>query len=278
MALNKVDINVQPKEEGYVPKSKKKTFSYIQVLPVVSFALALGIWWVIAELELIRLPTPAEVIMQLYVMATGTVAGQPLHFHVYMSLQRVLIAFVIALAVGIPLGTMMGWNRRIEKIFNPIFEIFRPIPPIAWVPLAILWMGIGEAPKIFIVWVGCFVPMVVNSFTGMRYADKLLMDASRTLGATRSQQFFNVALPAALPSIFAGVQNGLSLGWMCVLAAEMIAAREGAGFLILQGMYVRNEAMIVSGMLIIGLLGFLIAIFLRYMEKVITPWRKEELV
>ena len=160
-------------------------------------------------------------------------------------------------------------------LLNPIFEVLRPIPPLAWIPLAILWLGIGEGPKIFICFVGAFVIFVMNSYTGMRYTDHLLIDAARTFGASRHQQLFNVAIPASLPSIFAGVQNAMSMAWMCVVAGELVVAREGVGFITFQGMEVGDVPMTIVGMITIGLIGFFLAVTLRFLERVLCPWRRD---
>jgi NitT/TauT family transport system permease protein/sulfonate transport system permease protein len=203
------------------------------------------------------------------------IGGNSIWMHVFYSMRRVLIAYFWAGLLGLPLGMYMGWNRTFDKIVKPVFELLRPIPPIAWIPIAILWLGIGESPKIFICFVGSFVIFVLNSYIGMRYVDSLLIDAARAFGASKRQQLFNVAIPASLPSVFAGVQNALSTAWMCVLAAEMVGAREGVGFLILQGMDLNKPAMILVGMALIGLIGAILAVMLRLLEKGLCPWRKE---
>lgn len=256
-------------------KNTETKYKVISMFSVLTFFL---IWQLAASAIESVFPTPLEVIHEGFVMFTGSVAGKSLIEHIYWSMRRVLIAYGLAMITGIPLGLYMGWNRIFDKIVKPIFEILRPIPPIAWIPLAILWMGIGEGPKVFICYVGAFVIFVLNSYTGMRYTDQLLLNAAKTLGANRKQQFYNVALPASLPSIFAGVQNGLSMSWMCVLAAEMVGAREGVGFIILNGMDTSNSAMIVVGMLLIGFVGALLANIMKFIERRLCPWRKDLLI
>lgn len=221
------------------------------------------------------LPSPLEVWNE-FIRLSGTKVGSTsIYGHVGYSLRRVLIAFGLAIVLGLPLGLYMGWNRVCEKIVMPIFEVLRPIPPIAWIPIAILWLGIAEGSKIFICFVGAFVIMILNSYTGMRYVDPLLIDAAKSFGATRNQQFFNVAVPACMPSIFAGVQNALSMAWMCVLAAEMVGAREGVGFIIIQGMDLNKPPMILVGMILIAIIGSFLASSLRWIEKALCPWRRE---
>lgn len=246
----------------------------LSILPIV---LLIVIWQILSMMGFTSklLPSPYEIYKEAARMFTVKLAGISIWMHMFYSLKRVLIAYGLALITGVPLGLYMGWNRTFDKIVKPIFELLRPIPPIAWIPLAILWLGVGEGPKVFICFVGSFVIFVLNSYTGMRYTDKLLIDATRTYGATTKQQFFNVALPASLPSIFAGVQNALSMSWMCVLAAEMVGAREGVGYIILNGMDLNRPTMIIVGMIIIGVIGTILAITMRWLERGICPWRRD---
>jgi NitT/TauT family transport system permease protein/sulfonate transport system permease protein len=249
----------------------------LQIIPIVS-VLGIGIAWQLLAASGYfgkALPSPVDVVRQLLLMIREPISGVSLLGHIWASMFRVLSAFFIAVVVGIPLGLFMGWNNKVEAIVKPIFEIFRPIPPIAWIPLAILWFGIDETPKIFICFIGAFVPAVMNAYTGIRFTDPLLLDAARMLGGTRQQQFLEVAVPAALPAVFAGLQNGLSLSWMCVLAAELVGAQEGVGYLIIVGMNMSNPSMIIAGMLIIGAVGAIIAVGLRFAERRILPWKRE---
>ena len=163
--------------------------------PIGSFAAFLLLWQV-ASLNVSAdfLPSPLMVWDELVRLSQTPVGGTSLLGHVGYSLRRVMIAFILAVAFGLPLGLLMGWNRVCDKIVSPIFELLRPIPPIAWIPIAILWLGVAEGSKIFICFVGAFVIMVLNSYTGMRYVDPLLIDAARSFGANPRQQFFNVGL------------------------------------------------------------------------------------
>jgi NitT/TauT family transport system permease protein/sulfonate transport system permease protein len=244
--------------------------------PAVSLSIFVVLWQLLSVwLDMKAFPGPVRVLQEGWAMFHEDISGYPLWMHAYFSLRRVLSAYLLAAVTGIPLGVGMGWNRTFDKVVKPVFELLRPIPPIAWIPLAILWLGIGEGPKIFICYVGAFVIFVLNSYTGMRYTDRLLLDASMTFGASRRQQLFNVALPASMPSIFAGVQNALSMAWMCVVAAELVGAREGVGFIIVQGMDLNNSPMIIVGMILIGLIGLFFATSLRIAERMICPWRTD---
>lgn len=256
--------------------SKAKTKFLTIAAPVGSAILFLAFWKVTTLIiGTKQLPSPEMFFTEAVRMFTVKIGGNSIWMHIYYSMRRVLIAYFWAGIIGLPLGLYMGWSRVCEKIVMPIFELLRPIPPIAWIPIAILWLGIGEGPKVFICFVGAFVIFILNSYTGMRYIDPLLLDAARSFGATRNQQFFNVAIPASLPSVFAGVQNALSMSWMCVLAAELVGAREGVGFIIIQGMDLNKPAMILVGMAIIGLVGAGLAATFRWIERRLCPWRRE---
>ena len=241
-----------------------------------SFALLVIIWQFAAmRLGADNLPSPLTVLQKAAMMYSEPIGGKSMFAHIGYSLWRVLAAYLLAAGIGIPMGIAMGWNVTIRKIISPVFEVLRPIPPLAWIPLAILWLGIGEGPKIFICFVGAFVIFVLNAYTGMRYTERLLIDAARTFGATRHQQLFNVAIPASLPSVFAGVQNAMSMAWMCVVAAELVGAREGVGFIIIQGGDLSDVPMIIVGMMTIGLIGFALAVSLRFLERMLCPWRRD---
>ena len=248
-----------------------------RLLPIASVGIVLVVWQLVAASGRFgrSLPSVAGVGKQFWFMLFEPIGRTSLYGHIWASMMRVLAAFAIAILIGIPLGLFLGWSRKFEAIVKPIFEIFRPIPPIAWIPLAILWFGIDETPKIFICFIGAFVPAVMNAYTGIRFTEPMLLDAARMLGASPRQLFIEVAVPSALPAIFAGLQNGLSLSWMCVLAAEMVGAQEGIGYLILLGMDMSNPAMIITGMLLIGAIGAGIAVLLRFAEKRICPWKRE---
>jgi NitT/TauT family transport system permease protein/sulfonate transport system permease protein len=243
---------------------------------IVSFVVFFLFWQsaaIIAGPEL--LPSPLMTFRKAVEMYTGTIGSLSMYEHIGYSLRRVLSAYFLAGALGIPLGIAMGWNPLCRKIVSPIFELLRPIPPLAWIPIAILWLGIGEGPKVFICFIGAFVIFVLNSYTGMRYTDHLLIDAARTFGATKRQQLFNVAIPASLPSVFAGVQNAVSMAWMCVVAAELVGAREGVGFIIIQGTDVNDPSMVLVGMITIGIIGLALATSLRQLERILCPWRRD---
>jgi NitT/TauT family transport system permease protein/sulfonate transport system permease protein len=248
-----------------------KLFTVVTVIVIITLWQAICAFGKLADF----IPSPFQIVSQFSTMLFHNFGNTTLLGHVWASLKRVIIAFVLANIIGIPLGLFMGWNQTVDSLVRPIFETFRPIPPIAWIPMAILWFGVGETPKIFICFIAAFIPAVINSYAGIKYTDPILIDAALTLGAAPKDVFLEVAVPSALPAIFAGLQNGLSVCWMTVLAAEMVGATEGVGFIILKGMDMNNPVIIVTGMLTIGLLGAIIAIAIRHSERLVCPWKRE---
>ena len=189
------------------------------------------------------------------------------------SLYRVLIGYGLCAISGIILGILMGQIRVIDAIIRPVFNLIRPIPGVAWIPLAILWFGIGETTKHFIIFMGGFANVLLNTYEGTKTVDPKLVGAARMLGANRRQVFTYIVLPATVPYIFAGLQVALSTCWMAVLAAEMVCATEGVGFLINAGMGAANTTQILVGMVSIGIVGLLLASFMRWLERRLCAWK-----
>jgi ABC-type nitrate/sulfonate/bicarbonate transport system permease component len=221
------------------------------------------------------MPTPGMVLNELWRIAHENLAGQNLLGHLWSSLHRVLIGFVIGSVVGVPLGLFMALNRYVNALVKPVFDLIKPMPPISWISLAILWFGIGEESKVFIIAIGAFVPALINAYNGIRLVDPALYDAIRMLGANRWQTMVEVTFPAGFPALFAGLQIALSVAWSCVLAAELVSARSGMGFLIILGMTMSNPSMILSGMVVIAITAYLITVVLSKVEKWVCPWKVE---
>lgn len=200
--------------------------------------------------------------------------GATLGQHFKTSLTLALTGYVAAVVVGVPLGLLMGWYRTVDGIVRPLFEVVRPIPPIAWIPLSILWFGIGLPAKAFIIWLSAFVPSVINSYAGIRYTDPVLINVARTFGASHWETFLRVGVPWALPMVFTGLRLSLSSAWMTLVAAELLAATEGLGYMIQMGRTLARPDVIIVGMLTIGFAGALMALALERVEGRITPWRR----
>jgi sulfonate transport system permease protein len=246
-------------------------------LYVVSIAGLLIIWhfFAVSSKDSKYMPTPFMVLNELWRIAHENLAGKNLWGHLWSSLHRVLIGFAIGSIVGVPLGLFMALNRYVNSLVKPVFDLIKPMPPISWISLAILWFGIGEESKVFIIAIGALVPALINSYNGIRLVDPALYDAIRMLGANRWQTLVEVTFPAGFPALFAGLQISLSVAWSCVLAAELVSARSGMGFLIILGMTMSKPAMILSGMVVIALTAYLITAVLSKVEKWVCPWKVE---
>jgi len=251
--------------------NKNKKIYYF--LPVLSLLVFLIIWTILANKDGSMLPTPLATLTRFFEIMQKPISKSTLPLHIWASLKRVLIAFSIAVISGISLGIGLGWNKKFNAFAGPIFEILRPIPPIAWIPLVILWFGIGETSKIVIVFIGAFIPIVLNTFSGIRAIDPLLINAGKVLGANKRQLLTDIALPTTIPAILAGIKTALSSGWMCVVAAEMIVAKQGVGFLIVRGQESGDTALIVVCMLAIGIVSAILSTILTKMEGVLCPWK-----
>lgn len=203
--------------------------------------------------------------------AGGMIASGELFYHLLASLKREASAFVIA-ATAVPLGIAMGWWKLIYNQVNPIMEILRPIPPLAWIPLSILWFGIGDEQNEFIIFLGMFFPILVNTIVGVKNIDPNLVRAARSLGAPEHKVLARIVLKGALPQIITGVRIGLGVGWMALVAAELVGANSGLGFLINDARSMLRTDTIVVGMLTIGVVGLLIDSAIRALSRRLLPW------
>lgn len=221
------------------------------------------------------LATPTQVLQSLHELSTSSFAGLTLPQHIQASAIRVLAGFSIAVAIGVPTGLAMAFSPVFRAVFNPLFCLFKPMPPLAWISVAILWMGIGEAPKIFIIVLGSVVPVILNSYNGLLLIDEELYDVVRMLGGNRWDRIRFVSAPAALPSIGAGMQIGISVAWGSVVAAEMVSSRSGLGFLIMQGMKISDPGMIISGMAVIAFMAFVSSLAIEFPLRCVCVWQRD---
>ncbi len=245
-------------------------------LSILGFMAVIFLWWMVVAFSDVGLllPSPLEVLKRFIHVITNPIGtNYTLPMHLLISLRRVITGYSLAIIAGILLGIGMGRFELISAIFRPIFEIVRPIPGVAWIPMAIVWLGIGEAAKIFIIFMGGFVNIVVNTYAGAQRVDENLINCAKMLGANDRQTFFRVVIPSCVPFIFSGLQVGLSTSWMAVLAAEMVAAREGVGWIITAGQDVADMTQIFVGIIAIALTGLFLAGVMRYIERILCRWR-----
>ncbi|MBI3708721.1 MAG: ABC transporter permease [Proteobacteria bacterium] len=238
---------------------------------VVGFFGFIAIWQALASLGVVNsflLPSPLVVAGAVIDLTVDGSLGR----HVLASLERVFVGFLVAAAIGILLGLVTGWSRSTSDVLKPIVEALRPIPPIAWTPIAILWFGVGNAPSYFLVFIGAVFPVFVNTFTAVRGIDRSQINAALCLGAGPSLLLRDVLIPASLPIIFPGLRIGLGIGWMCVVAAELIAAESGLGYMIQQNRVLLQTPNVVAGMVTIGVIGFGMSALMGLFERRVIGW------
>ena len=234
--------------------------------------LLLAVWWLVVRATgSVIFPTPWQVV-------TGTlelVRDGTLWLHIGASLGRVGAGFLLAVAVGVPLGLWMGWKRGAYDTLNPLFQILRPISPIAWIPIAILWFGVGNASPVYLIFISSVFPMIVQTVAGVHAIEKRYLRAAENFGVSRYTLFTRVVIPATLPQIIVGMRIGLGVAWLVVVAAEMIALRSGLGYLIMDSRNAGNRYdLVVASMVIIGLIGLLLDGLTRLLERLKTVrWR-----
>lgn len=246
---------------------------YAVIFTIISYCIIIAIWVAVSNANPDFLPSPAACLTRFKGMLERPISRVSVPGHIWASLVRVLSAVLGASVIGIPLGLGMGWNKKINAFVSPIFEFLRPIPPIAWIPLVILWFGTSEFSKIFLVFIGAVIPVIMNTYTGVKMVSPILLNVGKIYKASGFQSLKEIVLPAALPAIFAGVRTAVSSGWMIVLAAEMMASQSGVGFLITRGMESYDVAMVICSMLLIGVVGYLISICLSILERRLCPWK-----
>jgi NitT/TauT family transport system permease protein len=244
-----------------------------KLLPSLTvLAVLIGAWWlVVVETQSVIFPTPWQVV-------TGTgelMQNGVLWEHIGASLFRVGSGFLLAVAFAVPLGLWMGWVRGAFTTLNPIFQMLRPISPIAWIPIAILWFGVGNASPIFLIFISSVFPMVVQTTSGVHTIERRYLRAAGNFGVSRATVFRRVVIPAALPQIIVGMRIGLGVAWLVVVAAEMIALRSGLGFLIIDSRNAGNRYdLVIAAMIIIGLIGLLLDGLMRLLEGLkAVQWR-----
>ncbi|MBF0530490.1 MAG: ABC transporter permease, partial [Deltaproteobacteria bacterium] len=240
-------------------QSEPKILKFLPYLSVITFIVA---WQLLVDSGVIPkelLATPTDVAkMFLRKLADTSPDGKLLSTHLLISVTEAFVGYILSLLIGLPLGLLMGWFRLAEGLARPIFEMLRPIPPIAFIPLAVFWFGIGMTGKIFIIWVSGVVPCVINAYVGVKMTNPTLINMARTYGASNWQIFLNLCIPSAMPMIFGALQIALAYCWICLVTAELVAANAGLGFMITMGRRLVLPDMIVLGMVMVGLTGAII--------------------
>lgn len=244
-----------------------------QIVPAVAvIAVLIAVWWLAVIVTRSAIfPTPGQVV-------TGTLElarDGSLWNDIGASLMRVGVGFALAAGIAIPLGLWMGWVHGAFFTLNPVFQILRPISPIAWIPISILWFGVGDASPIFLIFISSVFPMVVQTTAGVHTIERRYLRAAENFGVSRYTLFRRVIIPAVLPQIIVGMRIGLGVAWLVVVAAEMIALHSGLGYMIIDSRNAGNRYdLVIGGMAVIGLIGLLLDGIMRLMEGLrIVRWR-----
>ena len=245
-------------------------------ISLVSGAAILAAWWIVAELRLVPhlfLPTPAEVGAAAVSIFQDGYANATLFQHVGASLLRIFSAAAIAIALGIPIGLFMGLNKWAKGVFDTPIEFYWPLPPLAYLPLMIIWLGIGEVSKIALLALAMFAPIVLSAQAGVRSVSQERVNAALSLGATHFQLLREIVLPSALPEILTGIRISLGVGWGTLVAAELIAATRGIGYLIMSASHFLATDVVFVGIGIIAACAFAFSFAMRILEAWLVPWK-----
>jgi NitT/TauT family transport system permease protein len=235
------------------------------VAPVLLLALLTATWWVaVIRSKTPYFPTPGQVVSGMAeLIGNGTMIQ-----HVSASLMRVTLGYLSAVSIAIPLGVVVGWYPLLFVAINPLVQLLRPISPIAWIPLAILWFGIGNLSPVFLIFLSSFFPLVVGTVSGVQGVEREYIRTAVNFGFTRNRLLRLVVVPAALPQIIVGMRIGLGIAWLVVVAAEMIAIDSGLGYLIIDSRNAGNRYdLVVAAMVMIGVIGFLLDNVMRRLEQ-----------
>ena len=267
-------------------------------ISVATIVLILGGWWVATQLELVRplfLPSPEMVISKFNKIAcsnyyfeqllaavgflseaTAVCHGfseHTLHEHIIWSLYRVFGSFFLAAVTAVPIGIAMGMSRYARGVFDPPVEFYRPIPPLAYLPLTIIWFGIGESGKFFLIYLACFAPIAINARAGVRSVSVEQIHAAYSMGATSRQVISQVVIKAALPEILTGMRVAIAFGWTTLVAAEMVAAKAGIGVMVLNAARFLATDIVFLGIVVIGAIAFIFDLIMRRIEVALVPWK-----
>lgn len=272
----KIKADAKAAELNAIRKDKIK---YLSISVMVVFFVLL-VWQLAVQFELVStrfFDSPIGVIQTIITkISSKKPDGGLLHQHVWESAKVVWLGFALAAVIGIPLGLFMGWFRLCDRIIRPLFELIRPIPSLAWIPICLLFLGIGIEARAVIIFTGCFVATVLNTYTGIRSTNQTLINVAKTCGATNFQTFVKIGIPSAMPMIFAGLKTSMGSAWGTIVAAEMLASSNGLGYMIQMGRSFGQVSLIMAGIIVIGILGFISSGLVSLVEGIVLKWRPKK--
>jgi NitT/TauT family transport system permease protein/taurine transport system permease protein len=245
-------------------------------LTAAVLAIAIALWQAVSMAGVFpafALPSPLAVWQSFVEIARNGYGGQSLLSDILISCFRIVIGFVGAVAIGVPVGLLMSRNKLIFDIIDPLLQFVRPVPPLAYIPLLVVWFGIGELPKAILILVGTIPVIIIGTMSGVKSTPALRISVARTLGATNAQIFRRIVLPSALPEIFTAMRVGIGVAWTCLVAAELIAASSGLGWLVQFAGQALQVGVVIVGIVIIGVIGYAMELAIRKTEQWVVPWR-----
>jgi ABC-type nitrate/sulfonate/bicarbonate transport system permease component len=243
---------------------------------LIALIIAIAIWQLVAALHLFppfALPSPVAVGRAFLLLITKGYGGHSLFDDIWISVARIAIGFAGAVILGVPIGLAMARSPVVFRVIDPFLQFIRPVPPLAYIPLLVVWFGIGELPKILLILAGTAPVIIIGTISGVKGIPKLRLSVARTLGASETQIFRHVILPSVLPEIFTAMRVGIGVAWTCLVAAELIAADQGLGWLVQFAGQALQVAIVIVGIIVIGVLGYGMELLIRIVERRAVPWR-----
>ncbi|RKG46791.1 taurine ABC transporter permease TauC [Acinetobacter cumulans] len=281
--LNKAHLSENRAETVALNKSTSISIFRKNLPLIVSIGSVLSLlvlWFVVTTLKIIPelfLPSPAAVWQKFIEVSQQGFMKATLWQHLAESIGRVFSALIAAIVIGVPLGLWMGLNKWVRAVFDPLVELLRPIPPLAYLPLLVIWFGIGETTKVLLIFFSILAPIIISSAHGVISHQKNRERAALSLGATRLQVLQYVILPTALPHILTGVRIGLGVGWSTLVAAELVAADRGIGFMVQSAAQFLITDTVILGIIVIAIVAVSFELFLRWLQKQLAPWYGQQL-
>lgn len=242
-----------------------------------SIAALFALWWIATHLGWIRdlfLPSPEKILISFVSAWSGDIqGGKPLATHMGWSMYRVFAAFVLAVVTAVPVGIAMGVSRVMRGIFDPPIEFYRPLPPLAYLPLIVIWFGIEETAKVILIYLACFAPLAMAARAGVRSVAIEQINAAYSVGASRWQVIWHVIIPGSMPEILTGMRIAVGFGFTTLVAAEMVAATAGLGQMVLNASNFLRTDVVIMGIIVIGVVAYLFDLLMRWIERRAVPWK-----
>ena len=274
---------IAPRPAGAASKAgrRRRSFTFPDTGPstaisTVTVIALLSLWWIASHDEWLPplfLPTPESVITRFLEATQQDVGGTTIAGHLLWSLFRVFSAFGLACVTAIPIGIAMGVSRHLRGIFDPPIEFYRPLPPLSYLPLIVIWFGIDEFSKIILIYLACFAPMALSARAGVRSVSIEQIHAAYSMGASTRQVVWYVVVPAAMPEILTGMRIAIGFGWTTLVAAEMVAATAGIGQMVLNASNFLRTDIVIMGIFVIGIVAYAFDLLMRFVEHAIVPWK-----